>query len=975
MDDLQRQVKPLPEGFKRRAPPENEFAEKKLPEGFTRRKPPENEPIQEEYPDYDPSLEHPGSYETLGQIGKGLLSGATAGISTHAPGLGYENPEETSNPLATKLARGAGEAVGSLVPLTPALKFMSSSVAKIAAKSPYMKKTVESFLNLLGVGVVGGVHHGATETIKGNEVTLDDVLEHGATWVAIDAGLGLLGLTARAGKAVYDVATSAGVAEKEIVKEAVEILQHFNIDKSDKETMGKAFDEIMQLSKEAKMTPQEFIKSQETALSESGFPIPKKQMSKVPKEAEFASVEKIETAPSDVSKKNLEDFAQKALKPIEFKFSEKPIEIAQKELSKEPITPKDLKERYIEPKNSPIEELTKEAPQIAEPRQPESKNFIQESEDIQDNFLNKRIDKSGPEVDTRRELGGRVKADVNATIKAQKEEYKPLYEEAKKEAYQIYSDAPETGLMGGEIYLELEPPSTRPKEYGETIKATETALEDAGFKIEVDKETGATKIYSTGEVPVSSLMELGKRLGEIINFDSINPSVKNILKKLQVAVKTDVKVALRDHEDVLTAYELAEEAHAKLAAKVDKPTINKVRTTHEGERIASIIEEPSTFHDLQELLSPKQMAVVEKELLKKLKKSPYETAKEILREFEKSLTPSNAQLAKDIVASKNPVGHTNRNEAVQKAILDDLSNAFTIGERPEYALKLWQTTKGQRLIKEVMFGSPNAKAVERYLSEQSFSDMVASVVDKKTGKVSINKLNQFLEQPGVISNIRMIGGEGAASFFSNLESKLLRFQYNAKLLEKLPSKSELTKGQDLIYKTKLKNKERIQKAITEQKKAFEEEKGRLTKIVEEEKEAFQTKRNQEKNRFEQLKEKGKQVSEGKSKYGEHKLRRTKEKNKALQEKIAQKKKPKIEKALELAKEMLGFSPQAMLTVFSAMKFGVPKATSAIIAYNLFKILAKNPSARKIFTEASRKGIDTMTFIIAIEKLGELIDEE
>ncbi len=844
---------------------------------------------------------------------KGSLSGVSLGLSENIPGL---KQDENRFGVYGML----GEGLGSALPLFPAARFISSSASKIAQKSPYLKKWLEPFLDIVGSGVLGGVYHGATETLKGNKVEVEDILTHGALWSTLHAGLVAIGGLRAAGKALYEIATATGVAEKDIIAEAAEVIQHFNIDPNDKEQLATMFDELVKKSAEKGVTPKQFYAEMDgpkgfmqdvDGVPTKFFPVKFSETVAGSREEALGQIklDSFETPEFFPREPNVAERAlQQELPPAENlqgrvtpPAKQENIPVAESIIHQHPVTPRSLKTRYLEPQDTLITQMTKDVAALSEPVQPYVRQFADETVNLENTFLNKRVSQSGPLASSKRELGGRVKADINQNIKKTKEQYTPLYVEAEEKANQIYSSSETTGRVGGELLHKIEPPSTRPKEYNETIKATETALEDAGFKVERDKAGTITDIFAEDTPPVSKLMELGRRLGEIIDFETVVPSVKDLLKKLKNAVKEDIRIGLRNDPDALAAWDLAEEAHAKLAEKYDTPSIWKIRETPEGERIAALVEQPSVFRDLKDILTPQQILAVERELLEELSAANEPQAKAMLREFKSMLSRDNAHLAQDIVNAKNVNSINARTSNAHNVILEDLSEAFTTGERPETVLKLWQTPKGQRLVEDAMYKSPNWPQVKEYLSKQSLGDMAASIIDKETGKLSVKKLNNFLEKQGVISNIRMLGGDEAANFFSNLEGKLIKFQENARILERMPNNASVKKGEALLEKTKFKNKARKE----ELKKKFEDLKeigksteakakygeDRIRKASDRNKEALDKaeahKKLQEKNerkRFERLQEIGRSTKE-KAPYGQHKLDRIKEQNRKRNELI------------------------------------------------------------------------------------------
>lgn len=598
-------------------------------------------------------------------------------------------------------------------------------------------------------------------------------------------------------------------------------------------------------------------------------------------------------------------------------------------LQKEKVTPNQLLTGRV--KETPFNKLDEEIVVLSEPYQPEQINFSKEVRNLEESGIASKIESSGERAATEQELGNLVREDINSQLKKDKAGYKPLYKEAEQVADVSMHIPQKTAKVAGQALIDIAAVKTKPEGYSKVIGTLETILEDAGFKIERDEANRITQIISTQDVPVSKTIELAKRLNEIVDYAAIEPSVKDKLKTVVRAAKQDIRDGLRaTNEDALAAFELAEEEYARVAKKYGKKSIKNIRKTEAGEKITKVIDNPTELGDLAEILTPKQRKQVEREILENLNKKTYEQSKKQLREIKKHLTEENAKLAEQIVESKNPYNPKAKNKLVQESIIEDMSDALTTGSRPDKTLKLWKTEKGQKLVKDAFKGSENWNQVKNYLEKQSFSDIASTVI--KDGKLDIKKFDKLMNDPAALNNIRSQGGEEAVQFFKQMDSKVKQFQENTKLLDKFVKESDVKRGKELLKKAKEKNLQKPnipevgEEALRKQSQLAKETKGVKGKKI-----------------LERMASKDFPIQKG------------------------------LKKFQDVFKDTIGISEKGALSVFGLMKLGIPNTVATLIGYRLLSKMLTNPRVRKAFTEASRKGIDSLTFLIALESLGDEAD--
>lgn len=816
--------------------------------------------------DYLKRAEIEGRALGYGQMFKGLLSGATFGLTENVEALKPVKFEEV-NPYS--VGATTGELAGSFIPLSGLIKVFSGPATKLAAKSPILQKQLSSLGTMFGVGVAEEALH---KVAQGEMPSADEVLQNGAKWALLDGILQTAGAGYNFAKGLFSRSKSLGIPRKDIVTGIAE--------------------EALQEATTPEAVAQKAMELLEGPMTQYETTVARKLKTSKP-------------APT----------------PVE--------EVAQNVLKEPPVTPVDLKTKQIQPSN--INRLNEEAVTIAEPYELKARDFTHEAEALEKDAIQSKIDAIGERAASEEELGQAIQKDIEAQLASRKSEYRPLYREAEEESANLVHVPTQAAREAGDKLIRMSKLATKPQGYANVLRNLENVLTDAGFVIQRNEAGAIEHILSEAEVPVSDTIELARRLNEMIDYEAVEPTVKDALRSVVRGAKQDIRAGLAAAPDALAAFELAEAAHAQTASRYSTDTIRKIRGNEAGEKVSKMAESPSTLGALRETLSPEQMLQVEREMLEKLNTKNYSQAKKTYQNIQHQLSKENRKLAREIVEAKNPHNPTARRKLIQESILDDMSNALTTGARPKKTLDLWQTPEGKKLVKQTFKDSPNWPQVKKYLETQSFNDMAASVL--KNGHLDIAKFKEFMRDPLTLSNIREVGGEEAVQFFKDMSSRVRSFENNAKLLEMLPKKSDLQRGKELLQRTK-------EKAA---------QKPTVQKLGEE---ALETTRARAKET-------------------------TGVRGKKILERMVQSDFPtlaKVAKWVDLIKETLNIPEKTALTVFGLMKLGVPNTVVSLVGYRLMNRMLTSPRMRRAFIEASKHHTNPLTFILAIEALGDIMHE-
>lgn len=556
--------------------------------------------------------------------------------------------------------------------------------------------------------------------------------------------------------------------------------------------------------------------------------------------------------------------------------------------------------------------------ELAEPILPnapkESLNVNSMVESSENAALRQRIDSVGQRFTTETELGQEVQSGISKAKEEAKAQYKPFYKQVEDQSRFITVNPKKTAKLGGDMIELMEEMKTNPAGYKSVVKTLEDTLHDVGYLVQRDKAGVIEDIIQTGDIPMNKLIELGRRLNEVVKYDALEWNVKDKLKSIVKAVKEDIRSGLKNaDEDVLAAFELAEESFGINAEKFGRDSIKKIRGTQGLEAIPKQVESATALNDLRDVLTPQQMKNVERDMLEKMNRMTESKAEDFLRKVKAGLSEESQSIADDIIRSKRPINKQSiqsRTERMHEAIDNDLITAMNTGKRPTKTLELWQNDRGQKLVKDALESNPQKKELVEYLQKQTLQDMAKSIIGKD-GHIDPKKLTELMDNPAIRNNLRGLGGQEAVDFFEQLSKRSESLKKNAQEL----LSENLSKDQSILKKPH----------------------GQNEIIIPAEKSSG---------------EKGAKI-----------LKRMAKKDYPLAVKIKE------------AMDLIGFNGKVALNLFTFMKFGFVKGALIPIFGNIVQKMATSNKVRKAFIEASKQHTDPLAFIAAIENLGNTIDED
>lgn len=634
--------------------------------------------------------------------------------------------------------------VGSVAPIE-GLFFLNKPLRLLAEKSPILKRSLSSLASIIQSGLVGAEYETISHIVESGELPdPDDVLAHGAEWAAIDTALRATGAAGRFGKDLIFKSKTSGVGPFRIINDIAEDLQNKNIDLTNLEKVSEAAENVLQ----------------ELDLPKAQRKI---ELHEKPTKIEEAVKDIFEDHP--VTAKNLEN------KKVNEEFFDRIENVDYKEPSK------------------PIVEDAKEL----------EKNIAKEvSKD--------EIDQFHPREETDQEVGRDIKRKVNEKFTKAKEEYDALYEGARDRMENLSTETTPIADKIEEGLNRLERIKTKPEGYAKVINTLKTSLEDIGFPFKLDEETGRI-IFERGtlaEVPLSNLTELGVRLGEIVDFNVIEPSIKDALKPVRAEIKKVIRDTLKDKDIIAEKlWKLAEQKYGETANKFGKPSIVKIRKQHYAEEIPQEVTRATTVDDLKEILGNEYKAV-EREILEDIRKIDLSKASKTYNEMRKKLSPKADNIAKDILKRKK-TPKIGTPKQLELAIAEALSKP----RRPKTLIDYWKTAEGNARMRGALRKNPNRDQIIQYFQKQALHDFGNQFLDSG-GRINFGNFEKALKKQSNIRIIRDIGGQDAVNFFKQIAGNRKRISDHVKMFENRIKKDHQA------YRTKQefvkRAKENIQKA-------------------------------------------------------------------------------------------------------------------------------------------------------------------
>lgn len=371
-----------------------------------------------------------------------------------------------------------------------------------------------------------------------------------------------------------------------------------------------------------------------------------------------------------------------------------------------------------------------------------------------------------------------IQTGANALYDAEQAVYKPLYDQVRKSAKKIQVDPFNSIHAARKTLKTLTNIRTSPTGYGQTANIVRDVLHDltgVSPNAELIKhalESGNTHLLdaiyeSLGKNPnftADKLMDLSIRLNDAINYEALTPNIKNLLKPLQKTIKEELKQTLKDSSTkTLDKLVEADNLYKKTAQRFGKDSITNLRSTESPERLNAVFNQPSNLENLIELFGKNsaQVKSAERQIIQDLGTTGTKSAKDTFSQLEPFLSKEAKDAGKEIIALGDNLSVSGQRRALQKSMLEDVSNAISNGQAPNYTTRAMLTPEGYKIAKDTFARSASGKEVFKTLEKKLVSDIFDPIF--VGNQVDWAKAAQILDNPNTATVMdQIIGTEGVA---------------------------------------------------------------------------------------------------------------------------------------------------------------------------------------------------------------------
>ncbi len=379
---------------------------------------------------------------------------------------------------------------------------------------------------------------------------------------------------------------------------------------------------------------------------------------------------------------------------------------------------------------------------------------------------------------------------VNKELKQARDQYRGLYRASEQQARKMEYLFTETATEAKKLQKQLKKITTKGKGQSEIERALGSTITDLTIKPMSQKKfaKALTKLMSANKdskiidftevqkllegkklTTVDKAMALKRNLSDVINYEDLSPSVKDLLRPLVKTLKGEILEALDPRPLVKTAYQKAESKFASTAKTFNKDAITFLRAKDAPETAASKFLVGSNVKYLKDALkgSPDAWEAVEGQILKEISKKSVDSGREILKEVGPHLTTNARKVAEDLISMGDKLTSKGAQNIMRAKMLESIQTAVSTGQRPDYALKLMQNPIGYKQVKNALSRSPKGNKMWKALQSQAVEDIFQSTLDKNK-QIDWNKAKDLLRDPHVNKIIKDAVGQEGLKFFKEL---------------------------------------------------------------------------------------------------------------------------------------------------------------------------------------------------------------
>ena len=363
-----------------------------------------------------------------------------------------------------------------------------------------------------------------------------------------------------------------------------------------------------------------------------------------------------------------------------------------------------------------------------------------------------------------------VKNQVEQRFSNLKEQYSNLYEIVQSKGQTIRSVPFHTLERSKTIYEQLQ----------QTLR-------------QIPEESGVSKILSDlierinpsgagfRDANVAELIATKRSINRVMQTDVI-PSVKDLLKPVNAALKEDIAVALKSQPKLARQYQEAEKLFKRAQDLYNNDTMLKLRRTENPEKMSELFTSPSNLQRLNEAIGKKNPIknLADRLVVEEIGKRSTENARELAREMRQFMSEKANQSVQKLIEHGDKLTSKGAQNIARGNLLSDLQKSFETGTRAEFALKLMQSRQGYRFVEENLRKSKQGRKMWDSLKRLGIEDLFSTLT--KEGQIDFEKAKDLLKEPHVKRMVFDAIGKEGLRFFQNIENYGKNLAHNLRLI-------------------------------------------------------------------------------------------------------------------------------------------------------------------------------------------------
>ena len=316
-----------------------------------------------------------------------------------------------------------------------------------------------------------------------------------------------------------------------------------------------------------------------------------------------------------------------------------------------------------------------------------------------------------------------------------------------------------------------------------STKPASKVLDASGKPIVAAQEVPA--VAKPTKKKANDLVNLVQNSNQAISYDSQVRAQSHRLKPIIATLREETGAVLAKKPEAKAAYDAANLLHARNAEVWGTKYMRQVRFAENPEAIIQSSSKASNMRNLKQAVQdPTIQGLAERMVVDNMTKSGGPKANRVsLRNLSPELTPQARGAAENLINVKDPLTTTGGRAAVVNDILKDAAKAVNTGQRPEKILKLMQTQKGYRIVKDALNRTPRSRELLKSFERLFLEDFVSSITDG-SGMIDFKKARQIFNNAETKEVLQQIGGDNLIKRFNQLEQFSNNLERNISLYSK-----------------------------------------------------------------------------------------------------------------------------------------------------------------------------------------------